>query len=114
MKVTAPGEAVDQLERDLGLTSQELAQALGVSPATLGRWRAGETYPRHKARQSLSQLVSLHALLRKTFVGREDIALWLNAQNRYLGGLRPIEAIRVRRFDRVEAAIEALNAGIFV
>ena len=35
-------------------------------------------------------------------------------ENRYLGGLTPSDAIQVGRFDRVEAALEALDSGVFV
>ncbi len=34
--------------------------------------------------------------------------------NRYLGGLTPAEAVRVGRTDRAEAALEALDSGVFV
>jgi transcriptional regulator with XRE-family HTH domain len=114
MKATALGEVIERLERDFGLASNELAQALGVSPTTLARWRADETYPQHKARQTLSQLLELSRHLQETFTTPEDAVAWLHAASRYLGGLAPVDAIRVGRFDRVEAALEALDSGIFV
>jgi Antitoxin Xre/MbcA/ParS C-terminal toxin-binding domain len=39
---------------------------------------------------------------------------WLRSESRYVGGQRPIDALRVGEFDRVEAALEALDSGIFV
>ena len=48
------------------------------------------------------------------FTTPEAARAWLHGSSRYLGGLTPAEAIRVGRFDRVEAALEALDSGVFV
>lgn len=109
-----PAQAVEQLERDLGLSSQELAGALDASPRTVERWRTSETYPQREARMRLAAMVSLDRRLRDTFTTREAIRAWLHADNRYLGGITPAEALRVGRFDRVEAALEALDSGVFL
>ena len=58
--------------------------------------------------------MALDRWLREAFDSPEAIRDWLNAENRYLGGLTPTEAVQVGRFDRVEAALEALDSGIFV
>ncbi|MHB1005347.1 MAG: MbcA/ParS/Xre antitoxin family protein [Chloroflexota bacterium] len=54
-----------------------------------------------------------HRLL-GTFTTAEAARAWLNAANRYLGGLTPADALRVGRLDRVEAALEALDSGVFI
>jgi hypothetical protein len=59
-------------------------------------------------------LLGLDARLRETFDSAEAIRGWLNAENRYLGGLTPAEAVRAGRVDRVEAALEALDSGVFI
>jgi hypothetical protein len=38
----------------------------------------------------------------------------MDQPNRVIGGLRPIEALRLARLDAVNCALEALDAGIFV
>jgi hypothetical protein len=44
----------------------------------------------------------------------ENASEWLEADTRYLGGMKPIEALRAGRMDRVEAALEALDSGFVV
>ena len=34
--------------------------------------------------------------------------------NRYLGGMTPADAVRAGRIDRVEAALEAFDSGVFL
>lgn len=53
----------------------------------------GETHPQRTARERLAELLE---------------------PSRYLGGIRPAEAIRAGRADRVEAALDVLDSGVFV
>jgi uncharacterized protein (DUF2384 family) len=109
-----PDRIVDQASAELGLTHDELARALGVSTRTLERWRQDNRYPQRATRRRLRALLDLTRHLRATFDTPEATATWLHAPSRYLGGLTPADAIRVGRFDRVEAALEALDSGVFV
>lgn len=109
-----PARAVERLKEGLGLSTNELAGALDAAPRTLERWRVGETYPQRDARRRLAALVALDDHLRETFEDAEAGYAWMRAGNRYLGGLTPAEAVRVGRIDRVEAALEALDSGVFV
>lgn len=110
----APDQAVLRLSRDLGLSTATLARATGTSARTVERWRTGETLPQRDARRRLAALLALDRRLRETFDSPATIRSWLNAENRYLGGLTPADAVQVGRFDRVEAALEALDSGVFV
>ena len=109
-----PAQALERLEGDLGLTRGELAAALGATPRTLERWRAAATHPQRDARRRLAALLNLDEHLRDTFTDREAAREWLRAPNPYLGGLTPSDALRAGRADRVEAALEALDSGVFV
>ena len=109
-----PAQAVERLEGDLGLSRGELAAALGTTPRTLERWRAGTTHPQRHARRRLAALLNLDEHLRVTFTDREAAREWLRAPNPYLGGLTPSDALRAGRADRVEAALEVLDSGVFV
>jgi len=109
-----PAQAVERLEEDLSFTRGELAAALGATPRTLERWRAGATHPQRDARRRLAALLNLDEHLRDTFVDREAAREWLRAPSAYLGGLTPAEALRAGRADRIEAALEALDSGVFV
>jgi uncharacterized protein (DUF2384 family) len=44
----------------------------------------------------------------------EDMAReWLHRPNRYLRGLTPADALRVGRPDRVDGALEVIDAGVY-
>lgn len=109
-----PAKAIEQLENDLGLSTSELAGALRASPRTIQRWRVGETHPQRDTRRHLAALVALDLRLRETFGSLRAVRSWLRESNRYLGGLAPVEAMRAGRIDRVEAALEALDSGVFL
>ncbi|MGI8857323.1 MAG: antitoxin Xre/MbcA/ParS toxin-binding domain-containing protein [Thermomicrobiales bacterium] len=111
---TTPRQAVEQVQRILALSDDELAYILSASPRTLNRWRSSETYPQHEARERLATLVSLAERLAETFRTEEASHTWMRASHRYLGGFTPTEAIRAGRVDRVDAALGALDAGIFI
>jgi transcriptional regulator with XRE-family HTH domain len=98
--------------RRLGLSDEVLAGALDVDPRALARWRRG-MYPQLATRRRLALMERLQIHLRDTFAD-DAIPEWLEADNRYLGGLKPAEALRAGRIDRVEAALTALDTGNFV
>lgn len=109
-----PGRLLEQLERELGLSRAELAAALDVNPRTLERWSTGEAYPQHEARRNLEALLDLQRHVSDTFSTSDAARTWLRAENAYLGRLTPADALRVGRPDRVEAALEALDSGVFI
>lgn len=110
----APGRLIEQLARVLYLSDGEIAQALKVNPRTLERWKTGSNYPQHEARERLVMLELLYHHLLATFTTPEATGKWIHEPSRYLGGLTPADALRVGRIDRVEAALEALDSGVFV
>lgn len=111
--VRSVGETVEDVGRTLLLSDAEIAAALGVGSRTVDRWRRGDAVPQRDARERLGALVALGEHVRQTF---QDAAVggWLRSENRSLGGLTPLEAIRAGRPDRVEAALEAIDSGIFL
>lgn len=108
------GERLDQLMSKLGLDHRELGSVLGASDRTVLRWLTNETYPQHEARRRLDELHGLVARLDEAFASPADVAAWLRAESRYFGGLRPLDALLRGRIDAVDAALEALDAGVFV
>jgi hypothetical protein len=110
----ALGQHLDYLMAFLQLTDGELAQAVGASPRSVARWRADQTYPQHEARRRLDALDALVRRLDESFKSPEGAALWLRAESGYFGGLRPLDALLRGRIDAVDAALEALDAGVFV
>lgn len=103
------------MESELGLSPRDIAGALGLDQRTVERWsRPGGPYPQRAARQRLADLLNLSHRLRESFVDANDAREWLRSPSRFLGGLTPTEVIRAGRADRVEAALEAIDSGIFI
>lgn len=109
-----PGQAVERLEEDLGLSAGELSAALGASARSIERWRDGLTHPQREARGRLAALIALDRHLLETFDSPEAARTWLRVSHPYVGGLTPVEVLRAGRPDRVEAALEALESGVFI
>jgi ribosome-binding protein aMBF1 (putative translation factor) len=107
-------QLIDELETALGLTRNELAHAIGAHPRSVERWRTGEAFPQNGARERLDALEKLVAHLRETFTTEDAGRTWLRESSRYLGGLSPADALRSGRIDRAEAALEAIDSGVFV
>jgi len=110
IQVTLEG-AIQQLASDFGLSARELAQALGVDRRTLERWASGDTYPRARAKDRLVRLAALHGRLAETFETTDAARAWLHHPMPYLGNMVPADAVRVGRFESVEAALEAIDSG---
>jgi transcriptional regulator with XRE-family HTH domain len=102
-----------QVAQELGLTTSDLASALGVSARTVNRWRTGDSRPRPAARAKLVGLAEVRDHMFLTFED-EGVPIWLRTPSRYLGGVTPTEMPRLGRVERVEAALVAIDAGFFV
>lgn len=74
----------------------------------------GRAIPQRAARLRLAELLDLARRLEDTFGEDGAAETWLRTDSCYLGGMKPSEAIRVGRVDRVEAALEALDSGNFL
>ena len=109
-----PGHAVMTLERDLSLTIKDLQVILDTTPRNINRWIAEQAYPQHEARRRLAALMALHRHLGESFTAMEGARDWLRCPSRYLSGMTPLEAIRAGRIDRAEAALGALDAGVYL
>ena len=111
---TTPTAAFTRLTQDLGLADGELAGALMVTPRTLDRWRIGASFPQHAARARLVGLLALADHLDDTFTTHDAGRVWLHAPHPALGLLTPADLLRLGHIERVEHALVALDAGIFI
>lgn len=107
-------EHLAHLTATLGISFDELAQVLGTDRKTVYRWIADETFPQTNNRARLDELAELVDRLDETFKTKEGAATWLRSRSGYFGGLRPVDALLRGRIDAVDAALEALDSGIFV
>lgn len=58
--------------------------------------------------------VALNRELAATFTSTDASDRWLRTPNPILNGDQPIECVKRHEYDRVHAALEALNAGVYV
>ena len=105
---------VHHLRTGLDLNNQELADVLGVTQRTIDRWHGDQVMPQRATRERIRRLLEIELELQETFNDPAAIRSWLNSDNRYLGGIKPVEALRVGRYDTVQAALEALASGMFI
>jgi hypothetical protein len=108
------GDLLTGLASSLALTESDLTGVLGVDARTLDRWCKGESYPQREARVRIERLSAFNERIHDTFSDDGAIHAWMTTDSRYLGGLKPTEVARAGRLDRVEAALEALNSGVFI
>jgi transcriptional regulator with XRE-family HTH domain len=106
-------DGLGQVRAQLQLGWEELADILGVDPATLWRWRHGEAKPRPLALSRLQQFGELTELLRRVFAGPDVAREWLRAATpESLGGTQtPLQVLRAGRIDRVLMLLHALARG---
>jgi hypothetical protein len=109
-----PAQAIEMLDVDLGLSIKDLQVILNTDPRNINRWIAEQAYPQTEARRRLADLLRLDRRLREAFTAMEGARDWPRDPSRYLAGLTPLEMLRIGRVDRVEAALEALEAGIYL
>lgn len=107
-------ETIDQIEACLALTDAEIALILGVQPRTIDRWRSEQAFPQHESRLRLHALGALAERLEHSFTSPAGATAWLHAESGYFGGLKPIDALLRGRIDLVDAALDAIESGIFV
>ncbi len=108
------GPHLEPLTVSLGISYDDLAHVVGTDRKTVSRWLAGESFPQPANRAALDALEALVVRLDDTFDGPEGVRLWLRSRSGYFGGLCPLDALLRGRIDAVSAALDALDAGVFV
>src|SRR5436309_12379932 len=106
--------ALDALAVTFDFSNEDMARAIGASAASIKRWRSGSHLPQGESRKRLDQLWDLKERLYNSFTTPAGVRTWLNARSRYLGDFTPRDALLLGYVDRVNAALEALDSGIFL
>jgi len=107
-------EQLEHLTTALGISYEELAQVLEIDRKTVYRWLADERFPQPGSRARLDALETLVDRLGESFKTPAGSVTWLHSESGYFGGMRPVDALLRGRIDAVNAALEALDSGIFV
>ena len=105
---------IEEMRRWLGLTQEELADAVGRSRRTVARWNPAapdHTVARGRTARTLRQLHRIQFLLDE-IVGRDVALVWLRSPNRGFRGQAPLDLILEGRSNELIAALEALADGV--
>lgn len=106
----ATATKVEALSRDFR-SQRRLAEALGVSPAQIGRWIRGQGVdPLNAERVDALEVVMSNLLRLYTPAAAEQ---WLFGVNPHLRDRRPIDLVRGGHAQELLAAIAAERAGSF-
>ncbi len=98
------------LRKRLRLSRERFAGILGYSPRSLATWEK-EGVISLNALRSLEEVRSVYEHSCRV-VGTEEAARWLGAPNRELGGISPLEAIRLGRLAEVVRMLVLVEEGI--
>lgn len=107
------GETVEWCQRELELTNDEVAQAVGANRRAVWRWKNRESVPTPEFRRELERLNQLRYLLETSFASTESARAWLHRPNPGLKGRTPIFAITEGELDEVLAVLGTVAAGGF-
>ena len=101
---------LERINKEAGLSREEVAQIIGASTRTVMRWAAGQTLPRGASRDRLLELAAVARQLTK--VMQPDTATaWLFQPNPLLNHERPVDLIGRGEYQEVLGAIEAIAEG---
>jgi putative toxin-antitoxin system antitoxin component (TIGR02293 family) len=87
-----PYPVVKELMSSSGLTLNELAESLDLSPRSLQRRRRSGRLARFES-DRLYRLARIVALAQESIGDRESASRWLKRSNRALGGVAPLHAM---------------------
>jgi transcriptional regulator with XRE-family HTH domain len=106
----APASKVEALARDFG-SQRRLADALGVSPAQVSRWKQGGGIDRDNAERLDLLELAMSSLLRAYEPATAE--RWLHGLNPHLRNRRPIDLIRAGATEELLPALRQERAGSY-
>jgi hypothetical protein len=96
--------------REAALTTDEIADIVGVDERQVYNWASGASRPRGQNRDRLLEIKYVVDALNEVYTP-EGIDIWLHGRNRSLKGQKPIDLLVEGDFMTVLAAIERLQTG---
>ncbi|MBI2562021.1 MAG: DUF2384 domain-containing protein [candidate division NC10 bacterium] len=92
---TRPVPSLHRVRARIGISQETLAQILGVSVRTVGRWEAKSSFPSRLAQDRMDRLTEVLQLAEQIFA-ESAIASWFQTPNPTLRGRTPLEALTTR------------------
>lgn len=115
MKLMRAVEASDLVVafKDYGVSQADLATVAEVDPKTVYAWKAKSARPRATSYTRLDGLRDVVSVLSDSLTSR-GVGQWLHAQNRALGGKRPLDVLREGNQQAVLEAARSFIDGSYV
>ncbi|MBI4736971.1 MAG: DUF2384 domain-containing protein [candidate division NC10 bacterium] len=92
---TRPVPSLHRVRARIGISQETLAQILGVSVRTVGRWEAKSSFPSRLAQDRMDRLTEVLQLAEQIFA-ESAIASWFQTPNPTLRGRTPLGALTSR------------------
>ena len=108
---TALATKLHHLTETFALTQEDVAEIVGSTARSVGRWATDEAVPQRLSRQRLIELAYV-AQAAATVLEPDDAHMWLMSPNRLLDHDSPAARIRAGDYRSVLALLEALADGI--
>lgn len=99
-----------QLSSYFGFDAATLATVLHTRDLST----VGGPASRNGTKAALASLVALQQRLDAMFTSHDGIERWLHGPSGYFGGQAPFDYLAAGEIDRVNAALDAIEAGVFV
>lgn len=99
-----------QLSSFFGFDTATLATVLHTCDLSI----VGGPASKNGTNMALGALVSLQQRLDSMFTSHDGIVRWLHGPSGYFGGQAPFDHLAAGEIDRVNAALDAIEAGVFV
>lgn len=104
---------LSDFETQGGLRGTDIANLVGVSKATVSRWRTGKAHPQPASERLLSDLRYVIDRLDEYYTP-EEIRLWLYAPHPQLEGRRAIDVIHEGGLVRILEIIDRLDQAAYL
>ncbi len=108
-----PGEAVEIMRQEVGLTEADIAAATGADTRSVRRWTAERPSRPVRHERQIDDLRAIVEVLADSLT-EAGVRQWLRARNRSLKGERPLDVLARGEYERVQAAAEAFAEGYLV
>jgi len=104
---------IDELDEVGGLSGTDIANIVGVSKATVSRWKTGSIKPHPDTQLILSDLHFVVSRLQE-YYSADEIRTWLYARHPQLAGERAIDLINKNRSEEVLRVLDRLDAEAYL
>jgi len=111
-------ETLNWYHSALGLTWEDVAEAVGISSRTIHRWRELETSPSGDSLKSIERLDEVRFWIETVFerpeYGIDEAREWFHTRVRELRGKTPREALLAGKAEQIIEILATAHAGAFV